>query len=174
MDKVIEGLKEKIKINLKVIYPYEMQINPCINCKKCQKEKNCTFNDDMNDLYLEFDETDIILVSTPVFFNGVPAQFKAMIDRCQLIWSSKYILEDSIIDRDKKRIGYLLATGGAPEYKDQFCGVQKVMEMFFKAVNAEFKGKQVVANIDKKPVTERKNILKESYNIGLRIAEEEF
>ena len=173
MEEVLNGLKEKGKEGLEIntINPYQLDINPCINCDNCQQELKCIFDDDMNDLYMKFDRSDIILVATSIYFNGTPAKLKAMIDRCQLIWSSKYIFDNSIIKRDKQRIGYLLATGGAPEYDEQFCCIKKVMKMFFKVINTDFKNKLLISNVDKKPVKNRKKILNKAYQIGLDLTE---
>ncbi len=165
--------KEKLDdVNIKIIYPHKLDIGPCMSCFDCYNNGQCRFKDDMQPLYDIFNMSDIILVSTPIFFNGLPSHLKAMIDRCQAIWSSKYISNSSRINRDKNRRGYLFATGGAPAYDEQFTAAKLVMSMFFKVINAEFKEQLLVSNIDKKPVKDRQQILADAQLIGQKIVDE--
>ncbi|SDC62192.1 MULTISPECIES: flavodoxin family protein [unclassified Candidatus Frackibacter] len=167
LDKVVEGIKDTSKEpDIKIISPTKMDISPCQGCYNCEESGECIFNDDMEELYQDFDQADIILISTPVFFNGVSAQLKTMIDRCQAIWSSKYRAKGSIIDRDKKRFGFLLGSGGAPAYEGQFKGIYKVIDMFFKVTNTEWRGELLISNSDEVPIKERSHVLEEAYGIG--------
>lgn len=168
LDKAVEGSKDNSQkeVKPKIINPTKMNINPCRGCFQCDKAGKCIINDGMEQLYKEFDQADIVLVSTPVFFNGVSAQLKTMIDRCQAIWGSKYGAQNSLIDREKERVGFLLAAGGAPAYREQFTAVRKVSEMFFRVINTDWKGELSISNTDENPVTEREDILKKAYQTG--------
>nr|WP_275589242.1 flavodoxin family protein [Sporohalobacter salinus] len=172
LDKVLEGIEDDVKedLKVKVLYAAQEDISPCRGCFHCDEKGECIIKDEMQQIYKEIDKADIILISTPIFFNGVSAQLKKIIDRCQAIWGSKYVAKDPIIDRDKKRLGFLLASGGAEVYEDQFVGVYKVMEMFFKVTNTNWKGKIVISNSDEVHVSKRENILREAYQAGEDLA----
>ncbi len=172
VDNCLKAIKEQSQhVNIKIIYPHRLDIGPCMSCFACYKNGQCKFEDDMQQLYEIFNTADIVLVSTPVFFNGIPSHLKAMIDRCQSIWSGKYVANSSPIDRDKKRYGYLFATGGAPAYKEQFVAARLVISMFFRVINAEFTDQLFVPNVDEKPVKERPDILSNAYQTGQEIVE---
>ncbi len=50
------------------IHLHSLQINVCIGCEKCRKDKTCTqFNDDMNLLYPLLEEADGIILGSPTY-----------------------------------------------------------------------------------------------------------
>ena len=168
LNKVLEGIKDNNQYKAKVtsIDPTKHQIKACQACDGCYEDGYCVIKDDMQQLYNKFDKADIILVSTPIYFNGISAQLKTMIDRCQSLWASKYRAEEPVIDTEKTRKGYLLAAGGAPSYPDQFVAADKVMDMFFRVTNADYVEMLSVANTDDNPVEEREEILNKAYQMG--------
>lgn len=56
-------------------------INPCDGCDTCDETGECHQNDDMQLIYPKLLEADGIIIGTPVYFWGVSAQVKALIDR---------------------------------------------------------------------------------------------
>ncbi len=56
-------------------------IQPCDACNACMKTGNCHIKDDMQELYAKLLEADGIIFGTPVYFYGMTAQAKAIIDR---------------------------------------------------------------------------------------------
>ena len=171
LDKVIDGCKEKadtenIKISEKFIKPFTMDIKTCNACFHCDKTAECVFNDDMKELLKDFDEADIVLLSSPIYFNGIPSHIKKMIDRCQPIWASKYVLDEPIIDRNKKRRSVLIGAAGAPGYEDQFIALEKVTSLFFKAINAKKFTQFLYPNTDENLIAEDKEALNKLNQIG--------
>ncbi len=168
LDYLLDGIKdEDYKINK--IYLKDKKINPCTGCDYCGKAGLCVIDDYMDEIYKEFDSSDIIILAAPVYFNSVNAMAKNMIDRCQKYWSLKYSLNQEY-KRGQDRIGIFLSTGGAPFALDQFTGSRFVMEYFFKAINAEYKGNYLVANTDDQPIENRLDVKKELYDIGKNIS----
>lgn len=61
---------------------YENSIKACRNCNCCQKEENgCIHNDDSNKILQTLIESDVIVFGTPVYYWGVSAQMKLLIDK---------------------------------------------------------------------------------------------
>jgi multimeric flavodoxin WrbA len=56
-------------------------IKPCNACHGCVKTGVCTIKDDMVPLYDKMLAADGIIYGTPVYFNGMAAQAKIIIDR---------------------------------------------------------------------------------------------
>ncbi len=55
---------------------------PCIGCSRCgEKQGECVFQDDFQELREKWLEADAIIYSVPVYHMGIPAQLKAFIDR---------------------------------------------------------------------------------------------
>ncbi|MEM0244142.1 MAG: flavodoxin family protein [Zestosphaera sp.] len=66
-------------------------INPCIHCLACVDHRKCIIKDDFNDLFDKWLEADAIIYSIPVFHLGIPAHFKAFIDRLGQTLFAKYL-----------------------------------------------------------------------------------
>jgi len=86
---VLESLGQEVRM----IRIYDYNISPCTSCRLCLKTKNCSIRDDMDKIVsLLLDASGIIIVS-PVFFDSIPSQLKAFIDRT---WSLKGKLKNKI------------------------------------------------------------------------------
>jgi multimeric flavodoxin WrbA len=59
----------------------DKDIKPCDGCRACAKTGECPIKDDMQALYGKLLEADGIIFGTPVYFYGMTAQAKAVIDR---------------------------------------------------------------------------------------------
>ncbi len=144
----------------------KLNVKNCMSCYKCGQKGICVFNDDMEKLYWEFDKSDIIIVASPLYFNSVSSLTKTMIDRCQALWTSKYILDKSAIDRNKKRKGIFICTAGSKQSTNGFIGAEVVMELFFKSINAEYYANLFVDNTDEENVSSKDDILDKAFNLG--------
>jgi multimeric flavodoxin WrbA len=56
-------------------------ISGCDGCHSCARTGKCKIKDDMQELYLKMEWADAIVFGSPVYFNYVTAQAKAVIDR---------------------------------------------------------------------------------------------
>ncbi len=60
----------------------ERKVNGCIGCDYCTKnDGKCVQKDDMQAIYDTLYETDVIVLATPIYYFGITAQLKAVIDR---------------------------------------------------------------------------------------------
>jgi multimeric flavodoxin WrbA len=89
-----------------------MNIAPCQNCGGCNKTGRCVVKDDMQKVSQAIRKADRIILTSPVFFSGLSAQVKTMIDRCQQFWCEKYILKKPIAEGQHGRKGLLIIVGG--------------------------------------------------------------
>lgn len=56
-------------------------LNGCLSCYGCSETGRCVQQDDMNDLYSRMMDADGIVFGTPIYYYGMTAQAKAVIDR---------------------------------------------------------------------------------------------
>ncbi|SDL21084.1 flavodoxin family protein [Halarsenatibacter silvermanii] len=178
LNQVLKGCREKAQhqeadVEINHLRPFDMDIEPCTGCFSCSETGTCIFSDDMDPLIDEggFDQSDIILLSTPIYFNGHPSHVKKMIDRCQPIYASKYDLKKPIIDRDKFRLSAWLACAGGPSYEDQFTAARIVAEMFFKTVNTEKFDEIVRPNTDEETPADSPGLKNSSRKLGISLVE---
>ncbi len=73
----------KLKNEVEVISVREYKVEPCTGCNACRKneEHKCFQNDDMKEIFYKLKDADILVIASPVYFYGVSAQLKAIIDR---------------------------------------------------------------------------------------------
>lgn len=63
----------------------ELKVNPCIGCGYCAKKKKCKIDDDCEKIFNSMKRADFIIIGSPVYRLGVPAQLKALIDRSSFL-----------------------------------------------------------------------------------------
>lgn len=110
-------LKEAIKNcdknihEITIINPCQLNISGCTACDGCKDTGQCIISDDMERVYPLLKETDRIIIASPIFFFGIPAQFKLLIDRCQCLWYEKYVLKKSYTQTIKRKALIMLVGG---------------------------------------------------------------
>ncbi|WP_432409321.1 flavodoxin family protein [Wukongibacter sp. M2B1] len=170
LEEVLKGIRECTS-DINKYELVKLKINHCIACYKCGERGHCIYNDDMNKLFKEFDKADVIILATPLYFNSVSSISKTMIDRCHALWTSKYIYKKPLIDRYKKRKGIFICTAGVKQDENGFIGALTVVDLFFKSVNTELLANLLIEDTDSFFMSERKDILKEAYDIGKNICQ---
>ena len=69
--------------SVEVISVADYKVNPCIGCNTCfdREGHECFQKDDMTKVYEKLKMADVLVIASPVYFYGVSAQLKALIDR---------------------------------------------------------------------------------------------
>jgi multimeric flavodoxin WrbA len=166
LDKVLEGARSA-GAEVSSIYARKLKISGCLECGGCDKTGKCVVKDEMQTVYPMLEDADIVFLATPIFFYGMTSQVKALIDRCQAIWS-KRMLEKTPEERRKYDggVGYLIAVG-ATRGKNLFEGVQLTARYLFDALDMSYEGGIFFRRIDKKgAITEHPEALKEASELG--------
>lgn len=121
-----------------VIEADKKNIIPCKEYIVCEKKGFCPIKDDMDEIYCQLREAEVVVMATPVFFYNTTAQLKALIDRTQTLWARKYKL--NLTDPLRKtRRGFMLSVG-ATKGKNLFEGLHLTAKYFFDAVGASYDG----------------------------------
>jgi multimeric flavodoxin WrbA len=166
LDKALEGARSAGAETL-AIYPRDLKMCGCLECGGCDKTGKCVVEDDMQSVYTLLEEAGVIFLASPIFFYGITAQAKALIDRSQAMWS-KRMLEKNPEERkqyDSGR-GYLIAVG-ATRGKNLFEGVQLTAKYFFDAMDMSYDGGIFFRRLEKKTaVLESPETLQEAFNLG--------
>lgn len=169
LDLMLKGAEDKGH-EINKIYISKENISHCTGCNYCAKKGDCIIKDDMVKIYEYIDNSHIFILAAPLYFNSINGITKNLIDRCQRYWSIKYQLGKDY-KRALKRTGFFLSVGGAKYSHDHFSATIPIMDLFFKAINAEYKGNYFISGTDDTPIFERKDIEEELYEIGYNIDE---
>lgn len=167
LDIMLKGAEDKGH-DINKIYIIKEKISHCTGCNYCGNKGECVIKDDMVKIYDYFDNSDIFILSSPLYFNTVNGITKNLIDRCQKYWSIKYQLGKDY-KRHLRRTGVFLSVGGANYSHEHFSAVIPTIDLFFRAINAEYKGNYFVSGTDHTSIGEREDIREELYKIGYNI-----
>ena len=80
LDAVLAGAKEA-GATISSVKLRELDVSPCRACDACKRTGKCIQKDDMQDLLLKMESSDVWIMGTPVYWWGPTAQLKAFIDR---------------------------------------------------------------------------------------------
>jgi multimeric flavodoxin WrbA len=140
---------------------------PCIECGGCDTTGVCVIRDDMDRVYPRLVESDGVVLAAPVFFYGLNALAKAMVDRCQCLYVRKYVLHTTAGNADRiRRNGYLLTAGGSRGAKN-FDGILLTARYFFDALDCDFAGHLAFRGIDAPgSIRSHPSALDEAYQLG--------
>ncbi len=151
----------------------DLQIRPCQHCGGCDNTARCVIPDDMQAVHRDIRTTDRIILASPIFFFGLSAQTKLMIDRCQTFWAEKYVHKKPIPPGEFGRKGLLLLVGGMKrDAKNKGFGCAEVSaRSFFRTVNVQEHVTLAYDSVDEKGAIEKHpTALKEAFDAGSALA----
>lgn len=125
-----------------------LSISPCKACHECESGGRCTqMRDDMDIIYSRIRQVDAIVLASPIYFMGVTAQMKAMIDRCQCYWVEKYVDNIRHYKGERRPKGLFVSCAGSSK-SSVFEPAIHVVKAFFAAIDYEYAGEVLLANTD--------------------------
>jgi multimeric flavodoxin WrbA len=113
-----------------------LDIKPCQDCGGCEGTGVCVWKDDMTPIAEAIRRSDRIIVASPIFFFGLSAQTKIMIDRCQAFWSGKYLLKQPLSEGPFGRKGLLIVVGGMKKEIGIQCS-EATAKAFFRSISVQ-------------------------------------
>lgn len=169
LDQAIKGA-EASGVDVEKIIIRDLQIAPCNSCNGCFEKGVCVINDDMQKIYSQLVEADGIIVASPIYFMGVSAQLKALIDRCQAFWARKYILNLPIREEGRIAKGFFIATAARDTGEGLFAGAVKTIKSFFHVLDAKYVGDILCSGLEEKGnVNKRQELLDQAFDAGKQL-----
>lgn len=76
-------------IEVELLSLAEQDVRPCTGCEKCYKKVwDCPIDDDGIAVLKKMASADGLLVASPVYFGGITAQLKALVDRSVMAYTN--------------------------------------------------------------------------------------
>lgn len=171
MQSFLRGVREKGSVPHEIMLR-DLHFSPCIECGACTTTGTCVLHDGMDSIYPHLLKSDVIILSAPVFFYGLNALAKAMVDRTQCFWAKKYLLGRKVRDSSTSLgKGILLSVGGSRGQKN-FDGMLLTARYFFDALDMPLAQYLVFGSIDAKgSVLEHPTACSDAYNLGKSLCE---
>ncbi len=140
---------------VKTIQAARAGIVPCKGCGYCETHGTCVIADDpmSTEIFGLLRQADLVVAASPVYFYGISAQLKILIDRCQTLWSRKYMLKlkDPLADTRQGLLFSVAASRG----RQLFDGVHLTAKYFFDAIDARFTHAVTFRGIESKAAIRR-------------------
>lgn len=136
------------------------KVAPCKGCNVCFEKDGheCIQRDDMAEIYYKLQSADILVIASPVYFYGISAALKAIIDRLHTPMRDDF--------RIKKLALLLVGAATLPELFDAIKIQYKLVLNFF---NLEDAGMVLVRGVKEKGDIKNTTALDEAYRLGLSI-----
>lgn len=85
LSSLVEGLRDA---EVQLVRAYEARVDPCIACGDCEEDAvGCSRKGDgWADLETALRSADVLVLASPVYFLGLPAPVKTIVDRLQALW----------------------------------------------------------------------------------------
>lgn len=153
----VEGAKNNNEVEIVSVLDYK--VNPCIGCNSCftRDGNRCFQDDDMTSIYDKLKKAEMVVIASPVYFYGLSAQLKAVIDRLHTPMRNEFQI---------KKLGLILVGAAElPELFDSIIAQYRLVLNFFKLEDAGMvlvRGARNMGDVSEKA-------LKEAYNFGKSI-----
>lgn len=153
-----KGASQKHKVEVVSVHDYK--VNPCMGCNVCFRNKTnaCVQKDDMHIIYEKMAMTDMLVIASPVYFYGLSAQLKAIIDRFH------NPIRDSF---PVKKMALLLV--GAATLLELFDSIITQYQLCLKFFKLEDAGYVLVRGVKNKGDIQNSEVLHEAFNLGLSV-----
>ena len=146
--------------NVKIVSVADYKVNPCIGCNSCfSREGNqCFQNDDMIQIYEKLRNADIVVIASPVYFYGISAQLKAIVDRLHTPMRNTFHI---------RKLGLLLV--GAAQLPNLFEPIIMQYQMVLDFFKLEGIGTVLVRGAKDIGDIEGHTALEEAYELGVSV-----
>lgn len=154
----VEGARKRNAVD--VISVADYKVNPCIGCNSCcTREGNLCFQkDDMEEIYRKLKAADMVVIASPVYFYGISAQLKAIVDRLHTPMRKEFPI---------KKLALLLV--GAATLPNLFDPIKLQYQLVLDYFHLEDAGMVLVRGVKEKGEIKNTKALEDAYQLGLTI-----
>ena len=133
----LDGMNDASPQDIQIINVTDKHIEYCTGCFSCKRNGGtCIYTDDMRDILEKILETDLLLLSFPLYSYGMPAPLKALIDRTMPLSSMTMRKSGDRYEHpcqaDFSHLKYVMICGcGFPNSKHNFEPVTEQFKLMF-------------------------------------------
>lgn len=156
-DSFVKGAEVQNEVEVISIHDYRIQ--PCTGCDICftRAGNECVQDDDMLLIYRKLRDADTLIIASPVYFYGISAQLKAVVDRLHTPMRNLFPI---------KKLGLILV--GAAELPELFDSIITQYRLVLNFFHLEDAGMVLVRGVREKGAV-KEDDLKNAYDFGRSI-----
>lgn len=129
-----------------------LSIRPCISCGFCITHPDqCVLeaNDEVGWLFDKIRAANTLIIASPIFFYGPPAQLKSFIDRSQKYWnSSNYNLYEPSSDNPFLKPAFVTLIAARNKGNRVFEATLLILKCFFQCIGFSLYDTLLLRNLD--------------------------
>ena len=151
-----------LRNEVEVVSVADYRIHPCTGCNRCfsNEDHACVQDDDMALIYEKLRNADTLVVASPVYFYGISAQLKALVDRLHTPMRNDFPI---------RRLGLILV--GAATLTDLFDPIVMQYRMICRFFNLESIGMVLVSGAKEKGDVSHGDGVQRAFELGSRLNE---
>lgn len=136
----------------------DKNIGFCRACDGCMRNGGtCVLHDDMAEILQLFQQADVLVLATPIYFYGISAQMKTWIDRTYPIWQHL----------GSKEVYYIISAGLGKEIIQRSLGD---LDGFVEHLEQyEIKGRIYADSVMDAGLVKTQSVMQEAYQMGLQV-----
>ena len=147
----------------------DFKVAPCIACNFCYSTGECKLQDDFQSLMRKLLQADRLVIAAPLYFAGLPAQAKALVDRCQCYWAEKNKLGGQLRTRKPGLAAGLILVGGSDNEAD-FAGLQGELESWLAALDVEKRDVFIAGGLEHRAAAlQNPSLLQQAHALGVQL-----
>ena len=168
LDACLKGAQEKGAL-IDKIYLGSLNLSPCSENEyfKADDRGYSPVKDDMERVFNSVETSQIIVISSPIFFGSISAQLKIMIDRFQSVWVAKNIMKKNVFNEHKKAAFLCVSAANRGDFFDN---ANFIVRHFFATISAECNDNLFVPMVEEKgDVSTNRDVIKKAQKIGEKL-----
>ncbi|MGW8194261.1 MAG: flavodoxin family protein, partial [Desulforhopalus sp.] len=166
LKKAVAGARQE-GAHVEEVFLRDYKISPCLEIYQCIKTGECAIRDDFPEVLAKLEDSNGIMLSSPIFFYTVSAHTKIFMDRCQSLWVRKYWIENQVLGEAPETRKGLFISVGATGGKKLFDGAILTVKYFFDVLNAGLWKTVLCRGVDRKgDIMKRDDYLAEAFQAG--------
>ena len=148
---------------VEIVSVADYKVNPCIGCNSCftREGNQCFQKDDMAEIYKKLKVADIMVIAGPVYFYGISAELKAIVDRLHTPMRNGFQV---------KKLALLLV--GAATLPELFDAIKLQYQLVLNFFHLEDAGMVLVRGVKDIGDIKSTKALEEAYKLGISINNE--
>lgn len=144
---------------VEIIDTAHADINPCIGCIHCGYEGPCVQKDDVQIIREKILEADMIVFVTPLYYYGMSAQLKTMLDR--------FCAFNSSIQRKHMKSALIAAAWNSDDWT--FEALEAHYKTLVRYLNFHDMGSVLGTGCGTPQMTKRSSFMRQAYDMGNRL-----
>lgn len=109
---LVNELVKHLQGEVQIIHTYYENYSPCVDCRHCWNNNECSIDDGMQKVYQLLDEVDNVILASPIYFSELTGELLSFVSRLQVFFASRCLRKDNEFKLKSKNGVLVISAGG--------------------------------------------------------------